>query len=90
MRGDGVLVLPFLRHVAVFHQPRDGKKIVLIYMTDMDWIKLLQSRIAVYSFKPSSELNEDQKKSVASLPSIQGAVRELEETKKAIEVCTVA
>ena len=49
-----------------------------------------QSRIAVYSSKPSSELNEDQKKSVASLPSIQGAVRELEETRKAIEACIFA
>ncbi|KAF8488398.1 hypothetical protein JB92DRAFT_2798603 [Gautieria morchelliformis] len=44
------------------------------------------SRIAVYSSKSPSELNEDQKKSVASLPSIQGAVRELEETKKAVEI----
>ncbi|KAF8577303.1 hypothetical protein K439DRAFT_1664273 [Ramaria rubella] len=44
------------------------------------------SRIAVYSSKLPSELNEDQRKSVASLPFIQGAVKELEETKKAVEV----
>ncbi|KAF8514258.1 hypothetical protein BU17DRAFT_52704 [Hysterangium stoloniferum] len=44
------------------------------------------SRIAVYSSRPAAELNEDQKRSLTTLPAIQGAVKELEETKKAIEV----
>lgn len=59
-------------------------------MADIKCMQYLQSRIAVYSSKPPSELNEDQRKSVATLPSIQGAVRELEETKKAIEACVFA
>ncbi|KIJ49432.1 hypothetical protein M422DRAFT_27797 [Sphaerobolus stellatus SS14] len=43
------------------------------------------SRIATYSSKPESELNEDQKKSIKTIPSIQLAIHELEEARKIVE-----
>ncbi|GJJ06498.1 hypothetical protein Clacol_000690 [Clathrus columnatus] len=47
------------------------------------------SRIAAYASKDPSELNDDQKRSVATLPYIQGGIKELEETKKAVELVEI-
>jgi len=46
---------------------------------------LVQKRIKDYN-TPGAELNEDQKRSVATLPGLEAVVKELEEAKKAIEV----
>ncbi|KAF9505783.1 hypothetical protein BS47DRAFT_496646 [Hydnum rufescens UP504] len=45
-------------------------------------------RIALHSSKPESTLNEDQKRSIASLPNLEASLKELEEIKKGIEVLT--
>ncbi|KAI5123654.1 hypothetical protein M0805_001684 [Coniferiporia weirii] len=44
------------------------------------------TRIHTYSSKPTAELNDDQKKTLATLPSLEAVRKELEETKKAVEV----
>jgi len=46
---------------------------------------LEQKRIKEYS-GPESEYNEDQKRSVATLPDLEAVGKELEEVKRAIEV----
>ncbi|OCB88720.1 hypothetical protein A7U60_g4101 [Sanghuangporus baumii] len=43
------------------------------------------TRIHAYSDKPQSELNDDQKKTLATLPSLEAVRKELEEVKKAVE-----
>ena len=45
-----------------------------------------QTRFQTYSDKPASELNEDQKKTLLTLPTLEAIRKELEETKKAVEV----
>lgn len=51
------------------------------------WIihPLVQKRIKEYD-TPEAELNPDQIRSIASLPTLEAAVKELEEVKKSIEV----
>ncbi|THH05379.1 hypothetical protein EW145_g4839 [Phellinidium pouzarii] len=44
------------------------------------------TRIHTYSDKPTAELNDDQKKTLATLPSLEAVRKELEETRKAVEV----
>ncbi|KAH8119227.1 hypothetical protein DFH11DRAFT_1563669 [Phellopilus nigrolimitatus] len=44
------------------------------------------TRIHMYSGKPTAELNDDQKKTLATLPSLEAVLKELEETRKAVEV----
>lgn len=46
---------------------------------------LEQKRIKEYG-GPESEYNEDQKRSVATLPSLEAIGKELEEVKRAVEV----
>jgi hypothetical protein len=46
---------------------------------------LVQKRITEYNI-PGAELNQDQIRSVASLPHLEAAIKELEEIKKSIEV----
>ena len=43
----------------------------------------------MYSGKPHSELNDDQKKTLATLPSLEAVRKELEEVRKAVEVSIV-
>ncbi|KAL5507347.1 hypothetical protein ACEPAH_6803 [Sanghuangporus vaninii] len=43
------------------------------------------TRIHAYSDKPQSELNDDQKKTLVTLPSLEAIRKELEEVKKAVE-----
>ncbi|KAL5485363.1 hypothetical protein ACEPAI_8005 [Sanghuangporus weigelae] len=43
------------------------------------------TRIHTYSGKPHSELNDDQRKMLATLPSLEAVRKELEEVKKAVE-----
>ena len=45
----------------------------------------VQKRIKEYN-TPGAELNDDQKRSVATLPGLEAVIKELEEAKKAIEV----
>ncbi|TDL24134.1 hypothetical protein BD410DRAFT_109293 [Rickenella mellea] len=44
------------------------------------------ARIGTYSSRPHSELNEDQMKTLKTLPALEAVHKELEETRKAIEV----
>lgn len=46
---------------------------------------LVQKRIKEYN-TPEAELNLDQRRSIASLPGLEAAVKELEDVKKSIEV----
>ncbi|KZT52104.1 hypothetical protein CALCODRAFT_512268 [Calocera cornea HHB12733] len=46
-------------------------------------------RILTYAHKPRNELNEDQKKLVDSLPGLQGAMKELEEVRKGLELIEI-
>jgi hypothetical protein len=49
---------------------------------------MIQQRIKEYSSKPTESLNEDQKRTLATLPQLEASSREVEEVRKAIEVCT--
>lgn len=48
-----------------------------------------QQRIQSYSNNPEETLNEDQKRTLKTLPGLEGALKELEEVKKAVEVCVI-
>jgi hypothetical protein len=50
---------------------------------------LVQQRIKEYSSKPTSSLNEDQKRTLATLPQLEASSRDVEEVRKAIEVCAI-
>jgi hypothetical protein len=46
----------------------------------------LQSRVASYASTDYEKLNDDQKRSIKTLASLEAVQKELEEVKKAIEV----
>lgn len=48
----------------------------------------MQARISTYASTPSENLNDDQKRTLKTLPSLEAVQKELEEVKKAIEVVT--
>lgn len=48
---------------------------------------LQQSRIASYAATDYEKLNDDQKRSLKTLSSLEAVYKELEEVKKSIEVC---
>ena len=49
-------------------------------------LSFMQSRIAGYASTDHEKLNDDQKRSVKTLPSLEAVQKELEEVKRAIEV----
>lgn len=54
-------------------------------------INFLQQRISTYASTPQEKLNEDQKRTLKTLPGLEAVHKELEEVKKAIEVlCKVS
>lgn len=59
--------------------------IVLVahFLTQFTW----QARISTYASTPAEKLNDDQKRTLKTLPSLEAVQKELEEVKKAIEVC---
>ncbi|GJJ10966.1 hypothetical protein Clacol_005195 [Clathrus columnatus] len=62
-----------------------ASKFIKLITKRIKWQTKKASRITSYSLKPSFELNDDQKKSVATLPIIQAIVKELEGMREAIE-----
>jgi hypothetical protein len=50
----------------------------------------LQQRIKEYSTKPTETLNDDQKRFLQTLPTLEASARELEDVRKAIEVRILA
>ena len=47
----------------------------------------MQIRVQSYQNDPPEKLNEDQKRLLKQLPALEAVTKELEEVKKAIEVC---
>jgi hypothetical protein len=58
-------------------------------LPDLIEFSLVQARISTYASTPSENLNDDQKRTLKSLPSLEAVQKELEEVKKAIEVCAI-
>lgn len=46
----------------------------------------VQARVSTYASMPPDKLNDDQKRTLKTLPSLEAVQKELEEVKKAIEV----
>jgi hypothetical protein len=58
-------------------------------LPDLIEFSLVQARISTYASTPAENLNDDQKRTLKTLPSLEAVQKELEEVKKAIEVCTI-
>lgn len=65
-------------------EDKKGSMLDMINKRIRNFTKKIQ-RVKEYQTKPDSSLNEDQKRAVASLPTLEGILHELEDTKKTIE-----
>lgn len=55
----------------------------------LTWPTSQQSRVASYASTDYEKLNDDQKRSLKTLPSLEAVYKELEDVKKSIEVCMI-
>ena len=68
------------------------KKIVLtLILSNTVWLILFsfQSRISIYAATDPEKLNDDQKRTLKTLPTLEAVQKELGEVKKAVEVCNL-
>lgn len=65
-------------------EDKKGSMLDMINKRIRNFTKKIQ-RVKEYQTKSDSSLNEDQKRAVASLPTLEGILHELEDTKKTIE-----
>ena len=69
------------------------KKIVftlVFFNTFGSFFLSFQSRISVYAATDSEKLNDDQKRTLKTLPTLEAVQKELGEVKKAVEVCNLS